>query len=295
MNLKLIEPRAVIYNQGDDEVFHVARCARVCYGRETGNDEATYNGLIKRNHLSMFRHWSVYARVYTPAYGITEIYNIINKLKCYPYVDIYAKGNYIYISTNGHFMLWALSNDIASYSFIKCNEIMIDDAFNDEDMINHVVRYTLLCDTQISTSREFNRKSPNNIAERSTRYVYEDSSICRPHWLNCKGITQHEDLVTAYDKDGNKDLIAGSYLTSCANSFNVYRSLINEGMNREDARGVLPLDTATKVIYTYSIREWRDILDLRYYGTTGKPHPNAKVLASLIRHELINDGQTFRD
>lgn len=27
--------------------------------------------------------------------------------------------------------------------------------------------------TQISTSRELNRVSPNNIAEQSTRYVYE--------------------------------------------------------------------------------------------------------------------------
>lgn len=46
-----------------------------------------------------------------------------------------------------------------------------------------MMRYTFCVDTQISTSRELNRVSPNSIAEKSTRYVYEDGSICRPHWM----------------------------------------------------------------------------------------------------------------
>lgn len=44
-----------------------------------------------------------------------------------------------------------------------------------------MMRYTFCVDTQISTSRELNRVSPNSIAEKSTRYVYEDGTICRPH------------------------------------------------------------------------------------------------------------------
>lgn len=46
--------------------------------------------------------------------------------------------------------------------------------------------------------------------------------------------------------------------------------------------------------YTYSINEWRAILDLRYYGTTGAPHPNAKIIAGMIRQELIELGYDFR-
>lgn len=46
-----------------------------------------------------------------------------------------------------------------------------------------MMRYTFCVDTQISTSRELNRVSPNSIAEKSTRYVYEDGSICKPHWM----------------------------------------------------------------------------------------------------------------
>ena len=54
----------------------------------------------------------------------------------------------------------------------------------------------------------------------------------------------------------------------------------------QDARGILPLDTATKCFYTYSVKEWKHILDLRYKGTTGKPHRNAKIVATEIYNKL---------
>lgn len=75
-----------------------------------------------------------------------------------------------------------------------------------------------------------------------------------------------------------------------------YKVLINDYyLHRQDARGVLPLDTATRCIYTYSIREWRHIIDLRYYGTTGTPHPNARLIAGMIKNNLMELGYDFRD
>lgn len=56
-----------------------------------------------------------------------------------------------------------------------------------------------------------------------------------------------------------------------------------------------PLDTATRCIYTYSVREWRHIIDLRYYGTTGTPHPNCIIIAGMIRNNLMELGYDFRD
>nr|UWG77302.1 MAG: hypothetical protein [Bacteriophage sp.] len=32
--MKIIEPKVELWQQGDDAKAHVARCARVCYGRE---------------------------------------------------------------------------------------------------------------------------------------------------------------------------------------------------------------------------------------------------------------------
>ena len=62
-----------------------------------------------------------------------------------------------------------------------------------------MMRYTFCVDTQISTSRELNRVSPNSIAEKSTRYVYEDGSICRPHWISQKE-------AELFNNDNNADL-----------------------------------------------------------------------------------------
>ena len=53
-------------------------------------------------------------------------------------------------------------------------------------------------------------------------------------------------------------------------------------MKPEDARGLLPLDVATKCIYTYRLEEWRHFMDLRLLGKTGKPHPNAAIIANKI-------------
>ena len=35
------------------------------------------------------------------------------------------------------------------------------------------------------------------------------------------------------------------------------------------------------------------IIDLRYYGTTGKPHENAKIIAGMIKNELEQLGYDF--
>ena len=60
--MKIIEPKVELWRQ-EDAKAHVARCARVCYGKETGNDEATIKRLINSKHWSMFRHETVYAMI----------------------------------------------------------------------------------------------------------------------------------------------------------------------------------------------------------------------------------------
>lgn len=41
--MKIIEPKVELWKQVDDVKAHVARCARVCYGRETGKLDINYN------------------------------------------------------------------------------------------------------------------------------------------------------------------------------------------------------------------------------------------------------------
>lgn len=289
--MKIIEPKVELWQQGNNANNHVARCARVCYGRETGNDEATIKRLINDKHWSMFRHGTYYMIANDSDKTLETI--IINYANTIGFSYDYKKHVY-YITVNGN---WALDHK-AQFGYISKYIVPIEDFCNTEIGF-HMMRYTFCVDTQISTSRELNRVSPNSIAEKSTRYVYENGSICRPHWLN--GYYICKDIVGRYDvyKDGKRDTDINhkvlTYIESCDFSFAKYKYLVEAGLHRQDARGVLPLDTATRCIYTYSIDEWRHIIDMRYYGTTGKPHPNAKIIAGMIRNNLMELGYDFRD
>lgn len=289
--MKIIEPKVELWQQGNDSKAHVARCARVCYGRETGNDEAIIKRLINDGHWSMFRHGTYYMIANDSDKTLETI--IINYANTIGFSYHYEKHVY-YITVNGN---WVLDHK-TPFGYISKYIVPIEDFCNTEIGF-HMMRYTFCVDTQISTSRELNRVSPNNIAEKSTRYVYEDGSICRPHWLN--GYDIFKDIASHYivykdrepDTDINHKVL--TYIQSCDNSFTNYKYLVESGLHRQDARGVLPLDTATRCVYTYSLKEWRAIIDLRYYGTTGKPHPNAKLIAGMIRNNLMELGYDFRD
>lgn len=281
--MKIIEPKVELWKQGDDTKAHVARCARVCYGRETGNDEATVKRLLNSRHWSMFRHESVYAII--PVHE-RELKDYPLLVLSSPYIKTHTYNGNVYVATNGQFIL-----DKLYPKFIELINMhrVTEDEFSNTEIGFHMMRYTFCVDTQISTSRELNRVSPNNIAEKSTRYVYEDGTICRPHWMSDEIATHfnEEPLFADWIDDNIEHQKAYHYISSCNDSFFNYKALIDEfGMHCQDARGVLPLDTATRCIYTYSIDEWFDIIRKRVYNTTGKAHTNATIICKLIEQEL---------
>ena len=275
--MKIIEPKVELWQQGDDSKAHVARCARVCYGRETGNDEATIKRLINDEHWSMFRHGTYYMIANDSDKTLETI--IINYANTIGFSYHYEKHVY-YITVNGN---WVLDHK-TPFGYISKYIVSIEDFCNTEIGFN-MMRYTFCVDTQISTSRELNRVSPNSIAEKSTRYVYEDGSICRPHWMTDEEVDylNNEPIFEEWCDSHKK---ASIYRNSCNDSFNKYKLLVDIGMHRQDARGVLPLDTATRCVYTYSTKEWFDIIKKRVYNTTGKAHPNATIICKLIEQEL---------
>lgn len=171
--MKIIEPKVELWQQGDDAKAHVARCARVCYGRETGNDQATIKRLIDSEHWSMFRHGTYFIIANDSDKTLETI--VINYANTIGFNYHYEKHVY-YITVNGN---WVLDHK-TQFGYLSKYIVPIEDFCNTEIGF-HMMRYTFCVDTQISTSRELNRVSPNNIAEKSTRYVYEDGTICRPY------------------------------------------------------------------------------------------------------------------
>ena len=289
--MEIIKPSVELWIQ-ENPIDHVVRCARICYASDktTGNN-AMYNRLLDAGHNSMFRHESVY--IIAP--GKDVIYDLISRFEDCPYIDyrIDYDNNEIYISTNRQFFM---ENESIQY-FNKW--IVEPDEFSNTLLGKEIMRYTFKVVTQISISRELNRVSPNNISEQSTRYVNltrKSGAICQPHWMtdDCVKIFNTTERFSA-DRRKNLSFKEFAYLSSCESDFDVYNNLLKHGMLPEDARGVLPIDTATVCAYTYTINEWRHIIDLRYYGTTGAAHPNARIIAGMIRDELIKLGYSFRD
>ena len=268
--MELIEPQVELLSElGITPESHIARCARVCYGREYKEpnqeaDKKMVEGLIKRGHLSMLRHASMY---------LGHIEDIPQLLAMRIANSSYWNFNEEYASTN--------LQEFMQSGFGKETVTVIDNKQFLEDCAKHprlfeLYRLTFCITTQISTSRELNRVSPNAIAERSTRYCSANGglTICRPWWIK----SPVDDIAVN----------ALSYYNLACEAEKTYMTLLLKGMKPEDARGVLPLDTATKVIYTYSVQEWKHILDLRYYGTTGKPHPNCHVVMQMVKDQINN-------
>lgn len=286
--MKIIEPKVELWKQGNDTKAHVARCARVCYGKETGNDEATVKRLLDSKHWSMFRHESVYAII--PVHE-RELKDYPLLVLSSPYIKTHTYNGNVYVATNEQFIL-----DKSYPKFIELINMyrVTEDEFSNTEIGFNMMRYTFCIDTQISTSRELNRVSPNSIAEKSTRYVYEDGTICRPHWMTDEEV-DYLNNEPIFEEWCNSHKKASIYRNSCNDSFNKYKLLVDIGMHRQDARGVLPLDTATRCVYTYSTKEWFDIIKKRVYNTTGKAHTNAAIIAGMIRNNLMELGYDFRD
>ena len=280
--MNIIKPAVELWQENDDWIHHVAKCARICYASDGSKDEKLVDNLLKLGHLSMFRHRSIYY-IIPKDDKYTEL---VTRFEFCPYVEYLIGNEAIYLATNGHFYIEHKDNILKTLeSFIVTAE-----EFSNWEVGWQLIRYTFKVTTQISTSRELNRVSPNNIAEQSTRYVYEDGTLCKPHWIS----DEEADMFNE-NNDVDLDEAMNVYLRGCKKDFEDYKLLIDKyKLNRQDARGKLPIDTATICAYTYSVSQWRDIIDLRYHGKTGAPHPNAKIIAGMIREEFIKLGYKFK-
>lgn len=344
----IIKPNCQYLEQEEGkDIEHIVKCASICYGNDPFTTEfkdplKIYDNLLRQNHISPFRHATYY-------YIIPEE-KLINHIDFNP---TYCNRAYsfetkrLFVSVNGQyyrdnvdmFIMFYQKYQVSKKQYI--NEIYEEEnAYFQNDALD-TLRYTFILTTQISTSRELNRVSPNNICEQSTRFCKftlpkfgEDVAICQPHWLgicdqfskNTKDEINHSSvqIIKHIDRyyvkipngglfelgeeypvvirgilqdDGSSILyptsFAEEYIKKAYDDCLLYGEAIKAGVVPQDSRGILPIDTATKVVYTYSYKEWQHILDLRLRGTTGKPHPNAKEVMALL--EPILEEQMNKD
>jgi thymidylate synthase (FAD) len=269
--MQILEPKVEAWLPLCGMEEHIARCARVCYASNKIGDNFLFAmALWKNNHRSMFRHAGVY-------------YIIPKKLeidpKAYIDADVHLHGFNYYVSTNAQAAKEYWDEKYRKYR-IDTNSAFIDNSYFRKDK---TLRITMCITTGIDITREFNRKSPNAIAEQSTRYVDFIKKIGirfkQCHWMY--GLSIYKYCLTRF-------------MAKTAELFyRISRSKYGLNLPPEDARWILPLDTMSKVVYTYTIAEWERIINMRLWDSTGKAHPDAKAVATKIKDELERIGFTI--
>lgn len=300
----IVKPQAKLIKKNSINE-QIAYCAGVCYDaiKDRTEEEAKsfIDKLVNKGHVSILRHGTKYYRCKTDL--------VPDFIKYSPYCKVVISiiDGFSYISMNMQFYT-EHKDEILDSILIPVEERDVKNAG-----CNDIIRYTVFLITSIAISRELNRVSPNNILEQSTRYVYENGTFCQPHWFNGydDNINMYESaMYTSYNygyikpytpngrweilddviitKNGYTINMIKEWLKSNIDSFNHYTNLINEGMPKQDARDLLPLDTATKCIYTYTLNEWIEIFNKRIDGKTGTPHPNAKLIMTKVKDLIFN-------
>ena len=170
----------------------------------------------------------------------------------------------------------------------------------------HELRITVHFTTQISITREYNRHRANSMAEQSTRYCNysknkfdNEITINLPTWVEAEGYDGSQDPSDYRIEDMCTDIAEGraaewdkltTWIFANQAAEYAYMKLIEAGCKPQEARAILPLDCNTELVHTAFVSDWKHFFDLRALGTTGAPHPDAKILALPLMEEFKQKG-----
>lgn len=312
--MRIVKPSATVMEHNCTPYEFIEKVGRTCYKSEDkiteGSAEKFVKGLVSRHHMAMLEHETIYLSV-APMFmryfleemskeneplkffnitndgGINIIsgsfrsfYDLFNKKygdeisavrfmenrlqEMYPLVFGTAPcHNNLY----GEFSLIILSRD----EFIKKFEDM-------PNILFHHLTHTFLFVCDRGVSHEFVRHRPASFAQESTRYCNyskdkfgNEITVIEPCFWGV------ESTIHLYKE----------WFDQCFSAENSYFRLLEMGATPQEARSVLPSSLKTEIIITATESEWQHIVNLRYLGTTGAPHPQIKEVMSYALDDLM--------
>ena len=284
--MKIQKPQYEIWMQNPGELGiyqQIERAGRVCYKSENNTTEDSakpfVGRMIEHEHYAMLEHGTVYL---TCNHGELPLY-ASNKFSHVNTID--GKD---YITTNLRVMAENKTLEDLKYR-------------TDFEKGKHELRITVHFTTQIAITREYNRHRANSMAEQSTRYCNytknkfgSEISINLPTWVKGDLEINDEKFVELCEDVANEETndwtpIDAWLFANQAAEF-AYMKLIAMGCKPQEARVILPLDTNTELVHTAFVSDWKHFFDLRALGTTGAPHPDAKILAEPLYEEFKERG-----
>lgn len=284
--MKIQKPQYEIWMQNPGELGiyqQIERAGRVCYKSENNTTEDSakpfVGRMIEHEHYAMLEHGTVYL---TCNHGELPFY-ASNKFSHVNTID--GKD---YITTNLRVMAENKTLEDLKYRA-------------DFEKGKHELRITVHFTTQIAITREYNRHRANSMAEQSTRYCNytknkfgSEISINLPTWVKGDFEVDNEKFIELCEDVANEETsdwtpIDAWLFANQAAEF-AYMKLVAMGCKPQEARVILPLDTNTELVHTAFVSDWKHFFDLRALGTTGAPHPDAKILAEPLYEEFKERG-----
>ncbi len=269
-----------------------------------GSAKKFVEALMKLKHGAVLEHGTIYLTISDGLHGGafpndngTEIVNFYEK-------NPYSKVNFKYVGMGVY------------YNYITTNLRVIfeNDRLDDlqylcEPTEYHEKRITAKFICSRSIAQEITRHRVFSFLMESQRYVGYNKdkfggeiTIIVPEWIKARindiaSYNNNDDLARmSYAealRDGrmHEDRAIIMWAVSQEMSETHYLSLTSElNVKAEEARSVLTNDCKTELVMTGFISDWEHFFDLRSKGTTGKPHPDIKILADTLYLEFINKG-----
>lgn len=301
--MKLIKPKAelLLQQSGLEGVYkQIELAGRTCY---KSTDKITEDSakpfvdrMINSNHLAMLEHGTIYLKDESWIGSTLKKYTH-NKYSRYK--DVHLESEEVEEGYREHKRGYYVTTNLR---VLVENGWLDDLKYICEPTEYHEKRYTFRLTTSIGVTRELNRHRVNSIAEQSTRYCNYSKdkfggevTFCIPSWLNLEeGSYEWKDYFGDYTWIDLSCPIEDQFIAHLFTASKQYLELINQGWQPQQAREVLPLCTATEIIHTAFASDWKHFFDLRYFGTTGKPHPNMVELSTLMieeaeKHNILTD------
>lgn len=219
--------------------------------------------MIKSQHTAMLEHGTVYLKCQWNEYTYFGTY------ESNPYSRVVLRAGVYYITTN--------------MRVIVENHWEKDLEYLCEPTEYHVKRYTLVCTTALHCYKDLTRHRTMSFAIESTRYCnysktekFGEMTFIKPTWYD------NSSKIQKFIFKGFLKLVEKSY-----------KYFITSGWKAQQAAEVLPQCIKGDMVITGFEDDWKHLLDLRYYGTTGAPHPMVRELAVLMKHKLDELGLKY--
>lgn len=311
--MRIIKPSALHMENNTTPYKFIEKVGRTCYKSEDritdGSAEKFVAGLVKSRHLAMLEHETLYfvtSKKFLEDF-LDDMRDYNEPLKYFnitcEYGDFIISGSFrsfLELFEHGYYShpMVHVQHILQSYFSVVFGELENKDKekYTPDDCVlytrgsfiklyedrprilfKHLTHtFLFVCDRGVS--HEFVRHRVASFAQESTRYCnYAKDKFGNEITVIDPCFWEGENSAYPYEE----------WKDQCESAERSYFRLLDMGATPQEARTVLPNSLKTEIIITTTEEEWQHIVNLRYIGTTGAPHPQMKEAMGYAIADLV--------